>query len=71
MIESIRVSCLIDRLWDSSTKQYDGTHATGTMIDVSVQSCEDDYDVFAPVGIVLMDNGTFQSVPMEFITKIV
>lgn len=68
MIDSISVNCLIDRYWDIETKEYSGTVASGTMIAVTVQSDEYQPDVLIPVGIVKMTDGTFQSVPMEFIS---
>ena len=70
MTESVRVLCLLDRFWDPSTLEYDGTEKAGLLIDISVQSVEnDDPGKFAPVGIVLLDDNTFVSVPMEFIKK--
>lgn len=67
MTENIRVTCLLNRSWDIATKQYVGNSSSGTLIDISVQGEEDE---LFPVGIVLMDDNTFQNVPMEFITKI-
>ena len=69
MTENIRVICLIDRYWDPETKKYAGTESAGTLIDVSVKHEEDDKSQLSPVGIAMLDDGTFQSVPMEFITK--
>ena len=70
MTESISVTCLIDRYWDTAKKEYSGTPATGTMIAVGVQSDDLNPDVLIPVGIVKLTDGTFQSVPMEFINAI-
>ena len=69
MMENVRVTCLIDRYWDPGTRTYCGTESAGTLIDISVQSAEDLSSKFSPVGIVLLDDGTFQCVPMEFIKK--
>lgn len=69
MTESIRVTCLIDRYWDSASKKYLGTETTGTLIDLSVQQDEYNSGRLIPVGIVLLDNNTFQSIPLEFIQK--
>lgn len=70
MTENIQVVCLLDRYWDLATRAYKGTEYNGTLVDISVESSEDGPDVLIPVGIVLLDNNTFQSVPMEFIKKI-
>ena len=67
MTENIRVSCVLNRSWDPATRQYVGDSSNGTLIDVSTQGDESE---FSPVGIVLMDDNSFQCVPMEFITKI-
>lgn len=66
---NIRVVCLVDRFWDHENKDYSGTQKTGTMIDISVENSNDEQTKLSPVGIVMLDDGTFQSVPMEFIQK--
>lgn len=70
MNQTIRVTCLLDRYWDPTELAYVGTEKTGTLIDVSTKSDEDNVGDIIPVGIVLLDDNTFESVPMEFITKI-
>lgn len=69
MTESIRVTCLLDRYWDPATLEYQGVEQAGSLIEVSVQQTEQEPYKLIPVGIVLLDDNTFQSVPMEFITK--
>lgn len=66
----IKVTCLLDRYWDPVKKIYSGTECSGTLIDVSIQSEEKHSGNLFPVGIILLDDNTFQSVPMEFIKKI-
>ncbi len=68
MTENIRVTCLVDRFWDHFEKEYEGTEKAGVLIDISAQQIDGDPDL-SPVGIVMFDDGTFQSVPMEFIQK--
>lgn len=69
MTESIPVTCLLDRYWDPATMDYAGTEKSGTLIDISVQNAEEDPGKLIPVGIVVLEDNTFQSVPMNFITK--
>lgn len=69
MTDNIPVTCLLDRYWDPATLEFAGTEKSGTLIDVSVQSVEDGTGGVVPVGIVVLDDNTFQSVPMEFIKK--
>ena len=69
MTETIRVTCLLDRYWDPSEMTYAGTQKTGTLIDISTQTDEEKAGNMIPVGIVLLDDNTFQSVPLEFITQ--
>lgn len=66
----MRVTCLVDRYWDPVTKAFSGTEASGTLLEVSVQNSEEHSGELIPVGIVVLDDGTFQSVPMEHIQKI-
>ena len=68
MHEAIRVSCLVDRYWDPTSKTYLGETIHGTFIS-SGQSMEGDFGKLSPTGIVLLDDGTFQSIPLEFIQK--
>ncbi len=70
MTESVRVTCLLDRYWDPSDKSYKGTEQNGALIDICMQSSDGDSGGLIPAGIVLLDDNTFQSVPLEFITKI-
>jgi hypothetical protein len=69
MTENIRITCLLDRYWDSATLDYAGTEKSGVLIDISMQSAEEDPDKLIPIGIVVLDDNTFHSVPMEFIKK--
>ena len=70
MIENIRVTCLLDRYWDPSSQSYKGTEQNGDLIEICMQSSDSDSGKLIAVGIVLLDNNTFQSVPLDFITKI-
>lgn len=69
MTENMQVTCLLDRYWDPATMDYAGTEKSGTLVDISMQSAEEDSGKLIPVGIVVLDDNTFQSVPMEFIKK--
>ena len=69
MTENMQVTCLLDRYWDPATMDYAGTEKSGTLIDISMQSAEEDSGKLIPVGIVVLDDNTFQSVPMDFIKK--
>lgn len=69
MTESIRVTCLLDRYWNPATKQFDGTWQSGSLIDISVQTRQENPNGIGPAGIVLLDDNTFQCIPMEFIKK--
>jgi len=70
MMQSIQVKCLLDRFWDARLLGWAGAEAYGTLIDISTQTAEDNSGKLIPVGIVLLEDNTFQSVPMEFIEKI-
>jgi len=70
MTQHIQVRCLIDRFWDPHLLAWDGSEINGTLIDVSTQTADDTSGKLIPVGIVLLEDDTFQSVPMEFIEKI-
>lgn len=65
-MESIRVTCLLDRSWDITAKDYVGTQKAGLLLDIAGEE-EDGKTV--PTGIVLLDDGAFASVPLEFIRK--
>jgi len=69
MKHSIPVECLIERSWNPITKTWDGTTANGTLIDIVSQSAEDNFSKLIPVGIVTLETGAFESVPLEFITQ--
>jgi len=70
MTQEYQVSCLINRAWEISIQDWEGDWVNGTLIDVSTQSDEANPGKIVPVGIVLFDDGSFQSVPMDFIQKI-
>ena len=65
-MDSIRVTCLLDRSWDITAKEYIGTQKAGLLLDTASEE-EDGKPV--PTGIVLLDDGAFASVPLEFIRK--
>lgn len=69
MDTSIQVVCLLDRSWNPATKEFEGTEYNGSLIDISMGSSEDESNKLIPLGIVLLENNTFRSVPMEFIQK--
>ena len=63
MTHNIPVTCTVDPAWNpSSLPEIDGM-----LIDII--SVEDNSGKLTPVGIVLLEDNTFRSVPMEFITK--
>ena len=66
----IRVTCLLDRSWDPVAKEYSGREYPGSLLEITTQSKEDHSGEHIPVGVVALDDGTFQSVPLEFIQKI-
>lgn len=65
-MESIRVTCLLDRSWDITAKEYIGTQKAGLLLDTA---SEEENGKPVPTGIVLLDDGAFASVPLEFIRK--
>ena len=69
MDANIQVTCLLDRSWNPATREFEGTEYNGTLIDISMGSSEEDSGKLVPIGIVLLDDDTFHSVPMEFIRK--
>ena len=70
MVKEIKVRCLTDRFWDTQLLTWAGAESYGTLIDVSTQTQEGNSQNLIPVGIVLLDDNTFECVPMEFIEKI-
>jgi len=68
MSHYLQVKCLVSRFWDPSIKDWDGTLANGTLIEIATQS-EDDYpERTIPIGIVVLEDGNFEAVPMKFIS---
>ena len=67
MTQPLSVSCLVDRFWEPSEMDWDGVLVPGTLIAISAQSAEDNAGKIIPVGIILLDDGTFECVPMEFV----
>ncbi len=70
MTENIQVTCLIDRYWDPVERVFKGTEKSGILIDILTQSAEEDSGKLISVGIVVLDDNTFQAVPVEFIKKV-
>ena len=70
MTGEISVECKISRYWyPERISDEGGEPVNGTLIDISTQTAEN--GKLIPVGIVLLDDdNTFHSVPMEFITAI-
>ena len=68
MAHYLQVKCLVNRFWDPEIKDWDGTPVGGTLIDISTQSEEDNPGRTIPVGIVVLDDGNFEAVPMKFIS---
>lgn len=66
MIENIRVVCLLERHWDIGTHTYLGEEKSGLLINTGM---EGEIDNLISVGIVLFDDNTFGSIPIEFIKK--
>jgi len=73
MVANIRVTCSIDKYWDTEKNKYDSIKRAGTLIDIVVMSDEIESEKLSPFGIVLFDSdnddydGTFQRIPMECI----
>lgn len=65
-MESIRVTCLLDRSGMSRPRVY--RHAESRPLLDTASEEEDGQTRFRP-GIVLLDDGAFASVPLEFIRK--
>lgn len=69
MTQDIQVQCMVDRFWDPATLKFNGNWVSGTLIDISTQTADDNSNDLIPVGIVLLNDNTFISVPVEFIKK--
>ena len=67
MAHYLQVSCLVNRFWDPDTKDWSGTVKNGTLVDIATQSEEGNHERTIPVGIVVLDDGNFEAVPMQFI----
>lgn len=65
-MESIRVTCLLDRSWDITAKEYIGTQKAGLLLGTASE--EETANRFRRES-VLLDDGAFASVPLEFIRK--
>lgn len=65
-MEKILVTCTLQRVWDVATKTYVGQEKNGELIEFGSQS---DGKQQVCVGIVLFEDGTFESVPLQFIKK--
>ena len=68
MAHYLQVKCLTGRFWDPDTKDWGGIVMGGTLIDITTQSEEGNNNRIIPVGIVVLDDSTFEAVPMQFIT---
>jgi len=68
MKHNIPVECLVDRSWNPMTKIWEGRAVNGMLIDFISQSADDSYGKLIPAGIVILDSGALESVPVEFIT---
>ena len=67
MKHNIPVECLIDRSWNPRTKCWDGQTVGGTLIDFTAQSAEDNSGRLTTVGVVVLESGAIECVPVEFI----
>ena len=65
---NIPVECLVDRSWDPRAKIWVGRTVKGMLVDFLSQSAEDNFGKLIPAGIVLLNSGAIESVPVEFIT---
>lgn len=70
MTHDIQVTCLLNKYWDPATDSWKGDLHSGTLIDITMQTADDLSGKLIPVGIILLEDGTFQSVPMELLTKV-
>ena len=71
MTESIGVTCLMDRYWDPVAMNFGGTEVSGALIEICMQSAEDNPGKLILAGVVLLADNTIHSVPLEFIKKTV
>lgn len=69
MDANLQVTCLLGRSWNPSSKKFEGTDSDGTMIGIVPGSSEEEPGKIVPLGVVLLQDNTFQCVPMEFIRK--
>ena len=67
MTHNIRVKCILDRYWNPSEHHREGEIEEGVLVGFSTQTADDGSGKVIPVGIVMMEDDSFQSVPMEFI----
>ena len=67
MTNYLQVQCLTGRFWDPETKDWCGAITNGTLIDISTQSEDENPNRTIPVGIVVLEDGSFEAVPMQFI----
>ena len=70
IMQSIEVKCLIERSWSIAKREWVGREVSGTLIDITTQSAEDNSGKLIAAGVISLSNGTFVCVPMEFITKL-
>jgi hypothetical protein len=52
------------------TKNWEGRTVSGTLIDFATQSAEDNSGKLIPTGIVILDSGAPESVPLDFIITV-
>jgi len=70
MAQDIQVACIISRYWYPDAIEFEGEEVAGTLIDFSTGTAHDGSGRIVPVGIVLLEEeNTFHSVPMEFILR--
>jgi len=70
MAHNIPVNCLMERTWDTVDRAWDGVLDPGILIDFSTQTADDNSGKIIPVGIVLLEDDTIQSLPLEFIFQL-
>jgi len=68
MKHNIPVTCLIDRSWNPRTREWEGITVGGTLIDFIAQSAEDNFGRLITAGVVKLESGAINCVPIEFIT---
>jgi len=62
------VECLIDRSWNHMAKAWEGSVISGILIDFATQSAEDNSGKLMPVGIVRLETGKLECIPLDFIS---